>query len=136
MADLRVTGMEGFEAWLNEVSDIPASVQTEILDSMAEVYAQAQRRTAQSMLQGPYNKGAVAQAVTRSKAVVGPNFAQEKITFEGHQHGTRIAEIAFINEYGKTNQPARPFIFTANEQVGDQATAAGAAIFYKFMEGK
>lgn len=136
MANLMLSGMEGFEAWLDHVSEIPDAVQEDILNSMSDIYAQAQQRTAQSMLQGPYNQGAVAAAVTKKKAVIGPTMASQQITFEGTQHGTRIAEIAFINEYGKTNQPARPFILTANEQVGDTATAAGAAIFQKFMEGK
>jgi hypothetical protein len=48
--------------------------------------------------------------------------ATVKIEFKGTQHGNRLGEIAFINEYGKKSQPARPFIAKAIKD----ADAAGA----------
>ena len=47
---------------------------------------------------------------------------------------TRNAEIAFINEYGKRNQPARPFIRTAAETGGDQIAEPGEKIVGDWFE--
>lgn len=47
---------------------------------------------------------------------------------------TRNAEIAFINEYGKRGQAARPAISTANENYADAAVDAAANIYHAYMD--
>ena len=60
------------------------------------------------------------------------------ITFEGsRQRGrtrTRNAEIAFVNEYGKRNQAARPFIGTAMTQNEEAIAAPGAETIGDWIE--
>lgn len=46
----------------------------------------------------------------------------------------RNGEIAFINEYGKTNQPARPAIREANEENADQAVEDAADVLDRWIQ--
>lgn len=48
----------------------------------------------------------------------------------------RNAEVAFVNEYGKAGQPARPFINTANEKSADAAVEAAAGVYDKYLKSK
>lgn len=49
---------------------------------------------------------------------------------------TRNAEIAFINEYGKRGQPARPAIGTANKKKEEEAVAAGERVYNQFLDSR
>ena len=48
----------------------------------------------------------------------------------------RVAEIAFINEFGKKNQPARPFISQANESNAGAAVDAAADVYDRYLSSK
>lgn len=126
-------GMDQYLTGFSYLQDLPQDVLKEMLKAEGDVIKRAQATTAASMLQGPYNKGAVASAVY----VGTPKFRYKTgtcyVAYQGHQHGNRIAEIAFVNEYGKDGQPARPFIRTANEKYGDEAVEAAAEVYDKFL---
>ena len=57
------------------------------------------------------------------------------VTFSGtrkdkkHKTPVRNAEIAFINEYGKKGQAARPFVRTANTRAEERIQKAGQAVW-------
>ena len=53
-----------------------------------------------------------------------------------NKDGNRNAEVAFINEFGKHGQPARPFIRDANEGSIDKAVDAAAEVYDKFLQSK
>lgn len=53
-----------------------------------------------------------------------------------NERGNRNAEVAFINEFGKHGQPARPFIKTANEEAADTAVEAAAKVYDKYLKSK
>lgn len=53
-----------------------------------------------------------------------------------HGNKRRAAEVAFVNEFGKAGQPARPFIQTANEKAADAATDAAARVYDSFLKSK
>ena len=86
------------------------------------------------MLQGPYYAGGVEKGMTKKTPFSTGNGAEAHITFEGMQHGSRIGEIAFINEYGKTNQPARPFIQMVIEQEDGNLGKAADKIMDKYLK--
>ena len=54
------------------------------------------------------------------------------ITFEGTQHGNKLTEIAFVNEYGKSGQVARPFVRSAIETKKEAANEKAAAVLYSY----
>ena len=115
------------------VGSIPDDVLKEMVTRKARVIEEGERGTAKTMLQGPYNKGAVAYSVKSSKARKTKSGAQVLIRCEGEQHGNRLGEIAFINEYGKKSQPARPFIRKAIERWGDAASAEAYKVMRDWM---
>ena len=49
---------------------------------------------------------------------------------------TRNAEIAFIAEYGRRKQKARPFIRDANDACAEQTTQAAAKIYDSWLKSK
>ena len=53
-----------------------------------------------------------------------------------HGNKRRAAEVAFVDEFGKQGQPARPFIQTANEKAADPATDAAARVYDGFLKSK
>lgn len=131
--------IKGLDEIIDTFGGIDGSLDTvmdEMLSAKGDVVVEAQKKTAGTMLQGPYNKRAVMGAVTKGKARKIKGGRALDITFEGEQHGNRLAEIAYVNEFGKTNQPARPFIQTANEQSADAATEAAADVLDRHLKNK
>lgn len=121
---------------LKDIANIPESVQGEIVDAMADVVKDAQVYTAGTMLQGPYYQGDVAASVTKSKIKKRKSGPYVDVEFKGEAHGNRVAEIAFVNEYGKKSQPGRPFIKTANTLSDEPSKAAGMKVYDNWLKSK
>lgn len=133
---ITTVGIDPLVKVLNDIANIPQDVQGEIVDAMADVVKDAQVFTAGTMLQGPYYKGDVAASITKSKIKKRKSGPYVDIEFKGESHGNRNAEIAFINEYGKKKQPARPFIKTANELSDKPSQEAGLAVYDNWLKSK
>jgi len=136
MFSITTVGLEGLQRALKDLENIPINVQKDMLDAQADVVVEAQVYTAGTMLTGPYYEGAVARSVTKSKPRQRKSGPYIDITFKGLQHGTRLAEIAFINEYGKKSQPARPFIKKANEMSAKASEDAAMRVYDKWLNSK
>lgn len=140
MASFRVDGLDELMLSFEQLSLLPDEVPMGMLDAGAAVLEEAQREKARTMLNGPYSIGRVISGLKRKKPKKTNDGYIQRITFEGtvtdqyHKKPTRIAEIAFINEFGKTNQPARPFIQTANEEKADEITAAEYQVYDKYLK--
>lgn len=129
MATFSAHGVDELSLSLKQLIELSDETHEEMLTAQANVLAKAQSAKAKTMLQGPYNKGAVASAVNITKTKITKGGRVKYITFKGTQHGNRIAEIAFVNEYGTKSQPARPFIRTANAESEDEAVAAAEKVY-------
>ena len=134
MARFNVQGMDGLETMFNNIREIPYWVLEEMLDKQADVVVAAQKRTADAMLEGPYNKQAVRAAIKKGKTKRRKDGLVKYVTFNGSQHGSRLAEIAFINEYGKKGQSARPFVKVANEGAAGKSQIAAEKVFDDWIE--
>ena len=130
MASLELTGFEDLEDAFRRISEIPFEVTAEALDAMAEVAADKIRSTGESMgVRDPESDVHILDKIKPRKAKKTEYGGYEMISFTGSRKRgnptTRNAEIAFVNEYGKRGQPARPFIGTAmnrgDDQIQDQA---------------
>ena len=106
----------------------------EMVDAQAKVVEQALVYEAGTMLQGPYYAGGVARSVTRKKPRITKTGASEVITFKGTQHGNRLGEIAFVNEFGKKGQPARQLIRKANDESANPAADAAREVLDEFLK--
>lgn len=134
MAIFTTSGIDRYALSLEELENIPGSVIEEMVVAEGEVIRKGQAEEAAAMLQGPYYAGDVAAGTTVGKAKKTDDGKCVYVTFDGIKHGNRVAEIAFINEFGKKNQPPRPFISTANEKHADEAVEAAAKVYDEYLK--
>jgi hypothetical protein len=133
---ITTVGVDALAKVLKGIAKIPETVQRDMVDAMADVVKDAQVYTAGTMLQGPYYKGDVAASITKSKVKKRKSGPYVDIEFKGESHGNRNAEIAFINEYGKKKQLARPFIKTANTLSDEPSRKAGFDVYDNWLKSK
>ena len=138
MAELSTQGLDGLIDDMTALMELPDETVLEMLTAEAEVVAAAQQSEAQSM--GVYATGKTAGSISYDKKlkVKGASraiYVSPKGTrSDGNKR--RNAEVAFVNEYGKAGQPARPFINTANEKSADAAVEAAAGVYDKYLKSK
>lgn len=140
MANITTDGLEDVIGGFEEIATLPDELVLAMLVAEAEVIAPAQEAQAKTMLSGKYSTGQTAQSITYGKKL--------KQTKDGkaiyvYPQGTRrdgnkrrAAEVAFVNEYGTSSQPARPFINTANEKSADAAVDAAAKVYDDYLKSK
>ena len=124
MATLELQGFDSLEDAFKRIADIPFDVTAEALDGMAEVAAAKIKAQGESMgVRDPESDVHILDKIKRNEAKQTASGGYETITFSGTRlrgnTRTRNAEIAFVNEYGKRGQAARPFIglaMTQNEE--------------------
>ena len=138
MAEISTSGLEELLSDMEAIAEIPDATILEMLSAEAGVIAEAQAAEARAM--GVVDKGVTARSITFDKKL--------KVTKDGkaiyvypkgsRSEGSRrrVAEVAFVNEFGKEGQPARPFIGTANARKGDEAVKAAAEVYDKFLKSK
>lgn len=139
MARLEFEGLDELSEAFGRLAEVPDSVKTETLDAMADVAARAIRRRGESMgVRDPESDVHILDRITTTKAKLSATGGSEDITFSGTRSrgGKRVrnAEIAFINEYGKRNQPARPFIGRAMNESEAAIADAGGKVLGDWMD--
>nr|DAR46640.1 MAG TPA: hypothetical protein [Caudoviricetes sp.] len=133
MATLDASSIDKFAFDFEELARLPDDVVEAMLEAEGEVIKAGQAETAKNMLQGPYNKGAVSRAPHLGKIKRTKDGKALYVSFAGTQHGTRVAEIAFLNEFGKQGQSPRQFIRAANEKYADKAVDAAERIYNQYL---
>lgn len=139
MASLEVTGFEDLQDAFRRISEIPWPVTAEALDGMAEVAMTEIRAEGERMgVRDPESDVHILDNIKRSKAKQTESGGTEAITFRGSRTRgntkTRNAEIAFVNEYGKRGQRARPFIGTAMTAKEDEISAPAEEVIGAWIE--
>lgn len=140
MAKFSSVGLDELERDFAAVAETPDSVILEMLTAEAEVIAAAQSAAARAQLSGPHSTGTTAGSVTYDHKL---KKAGDGKAIYVYPKGTRsdgnrrsVGEVAFVNEFGKKGQPARPFIQAANESSADSAAEAAAQVYDKFLKSK
>ena len=139
MASLELLGFDSLEQAVRRIQDMPWSVKEDALDAMADEAAALIRSTGESMgVRDPESDVHILDRIKTNKAKQTQSGGYETITFSGTRtrngRKTRNAEIAFVNEYGKRNQPARPFIGTAMSKNEDRITDPAEEIIGDWIE--
>lgn len=139
MATLELLGFEDLNDAFKRISDIPAEITTAALDAMADVAADKIRASGEAMgVRDPESSVHILDKIVTRKAKLTTWGGSEDISFSGTRlrgkTRTRNAEIAFVNEYGKRGQPARPFIGKAMTQNEDQISAPAEKIVGDWIE--
>ena len=140
MAKFELYGLDELNDAFRRISDIPDKVTEEALDAMAEVAADKIRAKGESMgVRDPESDVHILDKVsTKRKAKITDTGGYKMITFTGTRTRgktkTRNAEIAFVNEYGKTGQPARPFVRNAMSEGEDEIVRPAGEIIGDWIE--
>lgn len=142
MAQFSTMGLDGLQDVLKNITNVPNDIKTEMLQNMGNTAVKYQRQSAKAMLTGPDETGITADSMRLSKVKLSADGGTTDVTFTGkrtdkrHKKAVRNAEIAFVNEFGKAGQPARPFIKKAIESHADEINKAGADVYFKWMKEK
>lgn len=138
MAYVSTNGLDELLSDFGSIAEIPDSVILDMLVAEAEVIAPAQAAEARAM--GVYDTGKTAESITYDRKLKTSDSGK---SISVYPKGTRsdgnrrsVAEVAFVNEFGTSSQPARPFINTANEKSADAAVEAAAGVYDRFLQSK
>lgn len=139
MASLELEGFDSLEDAFRRISEIPFSVTEEALDGMADVAAKKIKAQGETMgVRDPGSDVHILDRIKPGKAKKTQSGGYKPISFSGSRSRngirTRNAEIAFVNEYGKRGQAARPFIGTAMTQNEDAITAPAERVIGDWIE--
>ena len=133
-------GLDGLCLSMSEIAEIPDEVQDAMLNAQADVAIPAQQAKARSY--GVVDTGLVISSIKKTKPRRGKNgrciFVYPQGSRRRGKKGktTRNAEIAFIAEYGRRKQKARPFIRDANDACAEQTTQAAVKIYDSWLKSK
>ena len=141
MATLQMLGFDDLDDAFNRIAKIPFEVTEEALKQMASVASSKIANVGESMgVRDPESNVHILDKVKPAKPKQTVGGGRCDITFSGSRtrHGTTTTnnEIAFINEYGKRGQPARPFIKTAMERYADEIAEPGEKIVADWIENE
>ena len=143
MADLSYHGLDELSFSLQELENLPDEIKAEMLTAQADVVADAQRMSAITF--GVIKTGTTRLSIKkgrpgRRKGVLGisvyPHGERIRVTRNGKVRKYRNAEIAFVYEYGKRGQKARPFIKAANESSAGESARVAMEIYDRWLKEK
>lgn len=131
---------DGLDTLIEDMSDLanlPDDVIDEMLEAAIDVVLDAQYK--KGIAYGVHRTGDTLKSLEKSKPREIPkgNGRCAFVYFDGkNPDGNRNAEVAFINEFGKEGQPARPFIRDAVEECADKSIEAAAQVYDNFLKTK
>lgn len=135
MARLDVSGMEEIISGFDALSELPDEVANAILTEQADAVISEIRRTGEAM--GVHRTGQTLDSLKSTGVKKTKNGHEVKVEFAGkNRAGEKNVTVAFINEYGKTNQPARPFVSTAVEAVEPRTMEIAQKKVEQFLKQK
>lgn len=147
MARMSTDGLARLHVDFSELENLPTSLIDDMLNAQAAVIEKAQKKTAREMGVWDNDKpeGLIhtADSIKRGKVVKTKGGRAVFVAPQGtvtrgkrKKQTVRLAEIAFVNEYGTHNQDARPFIKTANERAAPEAVKAAEKIYNEYLTKK
>ena len=141
MAKLEISGMDDLNAAFGRIKAIPHDVTSRALASMADIAAREIRLSGESMgVRDPESDVHILDRIKPRKPKKTAEGGYEMISFTGTRRRgnttTRNAEIAFVNEYGKQGQPARPFIGTAMNRSADRIQDQAEKVIGDWIENE
>ena len=139
MPRLDLTGFDDLVKAFENISNVPESITTKALTEMENIAATEIKASGEIYgVRDPESNVHVLDKIKINKPKKTETGGYADVTFSGSRtrHGdqTRNAEIAFINEYGKRSQQARPFVGEAMEKNADKIMKAGAEVIGDWME--
>ena len=140
MAKLSCHGLDDLELDMKAIAELPVEVQDEMLNAMADVTAEGQKRKAKAYGVEAPDSGLTIKSIKKGKIKFHKGHRVIYVTPSGtRKRGkkrVRNAEIAFVNEFGKKGQKARPFVRDGNEATAKESTEAGTEVYDRYLRSK
>lgn len=139
MPRLEISGFEELVEAFSRLEKVPDEVVIKVVQAMGDIAADAVKQQGEAVgVRDPNSDVHILDKIKVGKPRTTEYGAQADITFTGSRKrgntATRNAEIAFLNEYGKRGQTARPFIKTAFQREEKKIVQAGADILGEWQE--
>lgn len=138
MAGFNFKGLDEIQLSLKEIAEIPEDIQDEMLNAQANVVVSAQQAKARAY--GVEDTGLMIRSIKKGKVKERKGQRILYVTPVGARvrgkTKTTNAEIAFVNEFGKRGQKARPFMKDANEACAEEATQAAFQVYDQWLQSK
>lgn len=138
MPQFEVQGYGELSAALEDLANLPDELLDEMLEAESDVVESAIK--AKAAAYGVEDTGQMISSIKRGPIRRIRDGKALTISPQGSRKRgntvTRNAEISFINEYGKQNTPARPFMRDAVEGSADEAVQAAASVYDDYLKSK
>ena len=139
MARLELEGLDELSEAFRRIGNVPDDVKTDALEKMGDIAFARIRREGEAMgVRDPESDVHILDKMKLTKPKLTQEGGYAEVTFSGTRTRgnvkTRNAEIAFVNEYGKRGQSARPFIGNAMSQSEKAIADAGGEVLGDWME--
>jgi len=143
MATYSCENIDEFSKAFDIDTDCPMEIREMMLKAMANVAVEKEKEQGEAMgVRDDESTEHILDHFKINKPKIEFMKGSITITFTGNRvdkkHSqkakTRNAEIAFINEFGKKGQPARPFMKIALEKYGDEINEAAARIWQAWTD--
>ena len=133
MGNFITDGIDDFMLTMENIANTPDSVLNNMVQAGGKILEESTIGTGMSM--GVYRTGVTLDSVKLGKPKNISGGKEIYVTFEGtNADGNRNAEVAFVNEFGKTRQAGRPFVAAAVNESADDCNEAAADIYYEWLE--
>ena len=139
MPRLDLSGYDELVAAFDKISNIPEETQMKALTAMEEVAATKIKASGEAYgVRDPKSNIHILDNIKINKPKKTETGGYADVTFSGSRpngSGTvRNAEVAFIQEYGKRNQQARPFVGEGMNKNADAIANAGAEVILDYID--
>lgn len=125
MATFNVTGFDDVEKAMLRREKSATEAVPRMLNAGADVLARGQQAQADSMFRGERVTGELSKSIAKGK-ISGDDVEKAiEVWPQGtNSRGERNATVGFVQQYGRTRMPARPWMSTANEKYSDDVHKA------------
>lgn len=125
MARFEVNGIEGLEDRLLKREAAATAAVPAMLKAGAAVLVAAQQAEVESTFRGDRATGDLARSI-KATSVKKKDSTQyvEVYPQGGNRRGERNATVGFVQQYGRSNMPARPWFTSANEKAAEEVQEA------------
>lgn len=134
MAKFNTVGFDDIEKEFLKQSDTATKAIPKMLEAGAAVLVKAQKEEAKTLK--VEDSGDLIKSIKASKVKTTDIDSTVTVAPTGKNHnGIRNAEVGFVNEYGTSNQPARPWMETANIKSEEKVHQAMVNVWEEMNDG-
>lgn len=136
MAKFNTSGIEDIEKMFTQRDIATSKAIPAMVQAGGEVLVRAQKAEAEAMFRGNRSTGDLAGSIKATK--VQGNDEEKYVEVYPHgkdRHGVSNATKGFVQQYGRSNMPARPWMSAANEKATDDVQAAMRAAWEAEQNG-